>query len=207
MLMPLIWLIIVIIAVVAGRLFLREVGIQALAKVPETAKLVPTSAPNWQNRALIDSQTSPLKFRGFEDVGSYQVASMPGVLLKVLFHQATNVAAHVYEHPRAGSWTELATRYTDGRSATISDLPDQGVSAPPWVTTTRVARATPTDQMFQQHTSERDKTGIKTLAPADTVREFEDGYARYMQWKKGTGISADEVARVAKLRKQQGAGK
>jgi len=194
----LVWLVIVVIAVIASRLVLKQVGRKALAKVPETAKLIPTESPNWQNRIVIDGQTSPLKFRGFEDVGSYQVASMPGVLLKILFHQATNVAAHVYEHPRAGSWTEIATRYTDGRSVTISDLPDKGVSAPPWVKTSRVPRGTATDLMFQQHTTERDKNGIKTLAPADTVREFEDVYARYMQWKKTTGISADEVARVAK---------
>jgi len=194
----LIWLVIVVIAVIASRLVLKQVGRKALAKVPETAKLIPTESPNWQNRAVIDGQTSPLKFRGFEDVGSYQVASMPGVLLKILFHQATNVAAHVYEHPRAGSWTEIATRYTDGRSVTISDLPDKGVSAPPWVKTSRVPHGTATDLMFQQHSTERDKNGIKTLAPADTVREFEDVYARYMQWKKTTGISADEVARVAK---------
>ena len=61
--------------------------------------------------------------------------------------------------------------------------------------------------MFQQHTAERDKNGVKTLAPADTVREFEDVYARYMQWKKTTGISADEVARVAQKTKEQRAGK
>jgi len=205
--MPLIWLIIVVIAVIASRLVLKEVGKKALAKVPETAKLIPASSPNWQNRSVIDSQTSPLKFRGFEDVGSYKVASMPGALLKILFHQATNVAAHVYEHPRAGSWTEIATRYIDGRSATITTLPDKGVSAPPWVKTSRVASGTPTDQMFQQHAAERDKNGIKTLAPADTVREFEDVYARYMQWKKTTGISADEVARVAQKTKQQRAEK
>src|SRR5437868_12642123 len=203
----LIWLVIVVIAVIASRLVLKQVGRKALAKVPETAKLIPTQSPNWQNRSAIDTQTSPLKFRGFEDVGSYQVASMPGVLLKILFHQATNVAAHVYEHPKAGTWTEMATRYTDGRSATISDLPDQGVTAPPWVKMSRVVRGTATDQMFAQHTNERDKNGIKKLAPADTVREFEDGYARYMQWKQRTGISAVEVARVAKLKKQQGAGK
>ena len=198
----LIWLVIVITIIIASRLFLKEVGRKALAKVPQTAKLVRTESPNWQNRALIDNQTSPLKFRGFEDVGSYQVASMPGVLLKILFHAATNVAAHVYEHPKAGTWTEIATRYTDGRSATISDLPETGVSAPPWINTTRVVRGAPTDQMFAQHTNERDKNGIETLAPADTVREFEEGYARYMQWKQGTGISADEVARVAKKRQQ-----
>ena len=199
---PLIWLIVVITVIIGSRVFLKEVGRKALAKVPQTAKLIKTDAPNWQNRALIDNQTSPLKFRGFEDVGSYQVASMPGVLLKILFHQATNVAAHVYEHPKAGTWTEMATRYTDGRSVTISDLPDTGVAAPPWVKTLRVLRGTPTDQMFAQHTNERDKSGIKSLAPADTVREFEDGYARYMQWKQGTGISAEEVARVAKKRQQ-----
>ena len=205
--LPLIWLIIVIVAVVASRLILKQVGRKALAKVPTTAKLIQTENPNWQSRAVIDTQTSALKFRGFEDVGSYQVATMPGVLLKILFHQATNVAAHVYEHPRAGSWTEIATRYTDGRSVTISDLPNQGVTAPRWVKTSRVPRGTPTDQMFQQHTTERDKNGIKTLAPADTVREFEDVYARYMQWKQTTGISADEVARVAKKTKEQRGGK
>jgi hypothetical protein len=196
------WLIVLIAVTIASRLILKQVGRKALARIPTTAKLIPTENPNWQNRALIDNQTSPLKFRGFEDVGSFQVASMPGVLLKILFHQATSVAAHVYEHPKAGTWTEIATRYTDGRSITISDLPNTGVTAPPWVKTSRVVRGTATDQMFAQHTNERDKNGIKTLAPADTVREFEDVYARYMQWKQETGISAEEVARVAKKRDQ-----
>jgi hypothetical protein len=70
--MPLpVWLIIiVVVAIIARRLLLEGVGRRALAKVPETAKLVPTESPNWQNRSLIDAQTSPLKFRGFEDVGS-----------------------------------------------------------------------------------------------------------------------------------------
>src|SRR3954462_10669876 len=172
-----IWLTVLIAVVIASRLILKQVGRKALAKVPTTAKLIRTENPKWQNRVLIDNQTSPLKFRGFEDVGSYQVASMPGVLLKILFHQTTNVAAHVYEHPKAGSWTEMATRYTDGRSVTISDLPDSGVTAPPWVKTSRVVRGTPTDQMFAQHPTERDKSGIKTLASSDTVREFEEGYA------------------------------
>ena len=198
----LIWLTVLIAVTIASRLILKQVGRKALAKVPTSAKLIQTQNPNWQNRVLIDNQTSPLKFRGFEDVGSFQVVSMPGVLLKILFHQAMNVAAHVYEHPKAGSWTEMATRYTDGRSATISDLPDTGVAPAPWVKTSRVVRGTSTDQMFAQHTNERDKNGIKTLVPADTVREFEEGYARYMQWKQGTGISAEEVARVAKKRGQ-----
>src|SRR4051812_28312331 len=198
----LVWLIVLIGVTIVSRLILKQVGRKALAKVPTIAKLIQTENPKWQNRVLIDNQTSPLKFRGFEDVGSYQVASMPGVLLKILFHQTTNVAAHVYEHPKAGSWTEMATRYTDGRSVTISDLPETGVAPPPWVKTSRVVRGTATDLMFQQHTNERDKNGIKTLAPADTVHEFEEGYSRYMQWKQGTGISAEEVARVAKKRGQ-----
>src|SRR3954465_12708726 len=134
----LVWLIVLIGVTIVSRLILKQVGRKALAKVPTTAKLIRTENPAWQNRVLIDNQTSPLKFRGFEDVGSFQVASMPGVLLKILFHPATNVAAHVYEHPKAGSWTEMATRYTDGRSATITTLPDKGVSAPPWVKTSRV---------------------------------------------------------------------
>src|SRR5438128_7288266 len=129
------WLIVLIALTIASRLILKQVGRKALAKVPQTAKLIPTENPNWQNRALIDNQTAPLAFRGFEDVGSFQVAGMPGVLLKILFHQTTNVAAHVYDHPKAGTWTEIATRYTDGRSITISDLPNTGVTAPPWVKT------------------------------------------------------------------------
>src|SRR5262249_61263645 len=125
---PLIWLLLVVMAIIISRLVLRQVGIEALKKVPDVARLVKTENPQWQDRSKIDAQTGPLKFRGFEDVGSYQVTTMPGVLLKILFHASSNVAAHVYDHPRAGSWTELATRYTDGRSAYISDLPDQGVT-------------------------------------------------------------------------------
>jgi len=160
---------------------------------------VKTDSPNWQNRPRIDQQAAPLRFCGFEEVGSYQVTGMPGVQLKILFHAATNVAAHVYEHPKAGSWTELVTRYIDGLNVTLTDLRDTGVTAPPWVKTTRVSGGS-TDQMFKEHTSQRDRNGIRTISSADTVREFEDGYARYMAWKSGVGMSADEVARVSRMR-------
>ena len=180
-----------------GRAALSEVGRRALARVPEQITLARAGFPAWTNRAAVEQQTGPLLRAGFNELGSYSVDKMPGVLIRVLHHPQTYVAAHIYDHPRVGSWVEFVTRYSDGSSHTLTTLPPTGLENPTWVRMIRADKSAPTDQLYQQFLRERGWHNIKHVAPEQVIHEFEDGYLRLMIWRQNTGIRPEEVAEVA----------
>jgi hypothetical protein len=181
----------------AGRQALSEVARRALARVPEQITLSRVDSPAWKNGAAVEQQAAPLLRAGFTDLGAYTVDKMPGVSIRMLFQPEKYVAAHIYDHPRVGSWIEFATRYTDGSSHTLTTLPPTGLDSPAWVRMIRADKNVPTDQLYQQFLREREWHNIKQVAPADVIHEFEDGYLRLMIWRQNTGISPEEVAQVA----------
>jgi len=190
-----------------ARAAFSEVGKQAMANVPEQIQLARADSPQWKDEATIQKQAAPLVRAGFNDLGTYSVDKMPGVLVRMLFQPQNYVAAHVFEHPKAGSWIEFATRYTDGGSDFLNTLPDQGIQPPPFVRTIRADKSTPADSLYQQHLKQRKQNGIKPVSPNDVVHEFEDSYMRYMLWKNNKGLKPEEVAQVAlKWVKSKGAG-
>lgn len=193
-----------------GRVVLSAVGKDALAKIPDQIQLSRVNAPQWKDGAAIQQQASPLVHAGFNDLGTYSVDKLPGVLVRILFQPQTYVAAHVTEHPRAGNWIEIATRYTDGGSDFLTTLPDQGIAGPPFVRTARADKSTPTDALYQQHLKQRKPSGIKPVNQNDAAREFEGAYLRYMVWKNNKGLKPEEVAKVVERwakAKQQAAGR
>jgi hypothetical protein len=181
----------------AGRQALSEVGRRALARVPEQIALLRVNSPAWKNVAAVEEQTAPLLRAGFTDLGAYAVDKMPGVLIRMLFQPQTYVAAHIYDHPRVGSWVEFATRYTDGSSHTLTTLPPTGLDHPAWVRMIRADKSIPTDQLYQQFLREREWHNVKPVGPGEVIHEFEDGYLRLMIWRQNTGITPEEVAQVA----------
>lgn len=192
-----------------SRAVLGEVGKHAMAKVPEQIQLARVASPQWKDEATVQQQAAPLVRAGFNDLGTYSVDQMAGVLLRMLFQPQTYVSAQVCEHPKAGGWIEFATRYADGSSDFLTTLPDQGIAQPPFVRTNRAAKATPTDSLYQQHLKQRQSSGIKPVSPSEVIREFEVAYMRYMIWKNNKGLTPEEVAQAtlkwAKA-KQQAAG-
>jgi hypothetical protein len=180
-----------------ARVAAKKIGENALAKVPDQIRLSRVDAPQWKDAAAVQQQAAPLVRAGFNDLGAYCVDKMPGVLIRILFQPETYVAAHICEHPKASTWIEFATRYCDGGSDFLTTLPDQGITAPPFVRNVRVAAGTPSDRLYQQHLQQRKSTGIKPVSQNEVAHEFEDAYMRYMIWKHNTGLSTQEVIRAA----------
>ena len=180
----------------AGRIVLGALGKHALQKVPDQITLSRVNTPQWKDAAAIQQQAGPLVRCGFNDLGTYTVDKMPGVLMRILFQPQTYVSAQICEHPKAGDWIEFATRYNDGSSDFLTTLPDQGITPPPFVRTVRVDRNTPADSLYQHHLGQRKASGIKPVNPNDVAHEFEDAYLRYMVWKNNKGLKPEEVAKV-----------
>lgn len=179
-----------------GRFALKKVGEAALAKTAEQIQFTPAATPQWTDEATMQQQAAPLLRAGFNDLGTFGVDKMPGVLIRVLFQPQTYVTAQICEHPRTGGWTEFATRYSDGSSDFLTTLPDQGIVPPPFARTLRADKSTPTDRLYQQHLAQRKSSGIKPVAASQVVHEMEDAYMRYRVWMSNKGLSPEEVAHV-----------
>jgi hypothetical protein len=192
----------------AGRAALAEVGKRALTRVPGQVSLLKAEFPTWTNQAAVEQQAAPLRSEGFKDLGAYSVNTIPGVVIRMMAHPQTYVAAHIYDHPTSGSWTEFVTRYTDGSSHSLSTLPPTGMDHPEWWRKIEADKHTPNDQLYRQFLTQREWHGIKPVAPEDTIREFEENYAKLATWRQERGITPKEVAHVAVkwLKKKQAAG-
>jgi hypothetical protein len=180
-----------------ARQALSEVGKRALARVPEQINLSRDDDAPIKNLPEVEGQARPLLAAGFKDLGTYSVDKMPGVYIRMLHHPETHVAAHIYDHPRVGSWIEFASRYTDGTSHTLTTLPPTGLEHPSWVRTIRADKSMVTDQLYQQFLKQRERHNIKAVSAEEVVHEFEEGYLRIMIWRQNSGITPEEVAKVA----------
>ena len=192
----------------AGRAALAEVGKRALTRIPQYVSLLKTEAPAWTHESEVEQQAAPLRKEGFKDLGVYHVSAMPGVFIRMMAHPQTYVAAHIYDHSKSGSWTEMVTRYTDGSSHALSTLPVTGMDHPDWFRKIQADKSTPTDQLYRQFLTQREWHGIKQVPPEDTIREFEENFAKLSAWRQERGITPEEVAHVAVkwMKKKQAAG-
>ncbi len=181
----------------AGRQALAEAGKRALTKLPEFISLSRVESPDWTNPELVRQQAEPLLACGFEDAGVYRVDKMPGVLIRIMCQPQTGVAAHIYDHPRSGSWIEMVTRYDDGNTHAVSTLSPTGMKHPEWFRKIQADKSIPSRQIYARFLPQRQQHGIKVVATHEVVREFEEDYHRLAVWRQEAGISPQEVARVA----------
>lgn len=179
-----------------ARSALQHIGNNAVQR-PDWITLARVSAPSWTNPAAANDLIQPLLANGFTDAGAYNVDKMPSVKLAILVKPGDYITAHVYEHPKAGTWIELVTRYQDGTCQTVSTLPSTGIQSPPWVKTIRAAKA-PAMDLVRQLTFGRRSGDLKRIEADTVVREFEEGYAKSIVWQKDNGLSPEEVATVVR---------
>lgn len=180
----------------AGRSGPQQVGDQAMGNVPEQIQFTRAASPQWKDESAMQRQAAPLVRAGFNDLGTFGVDTMPGVLIRILFQPQTYVSTQICEHPRTEGWVEFATRYTDGSSDSLTTLANQGIVAPPFVRTRQADKDTPTDRLYQQHLEQRQSSGIKPLSPNEVVRETEDAYTRYRVWMNSKGRTPEEIAQA-----------
>lgn len=180
---------------------LKKIGQRALDKQPDQVKLEKLSVSAWRDQAAVDALAGPLTRIGFVDCGDYAVDKMPGVKLRILLKADTASAAYLYDHPKAGTWIELSTRYDDGSMTMVVSKPPTGLPTPPFVRKI-CGPGTPTDALYDRLIliKERPPQGIKRITPDNVVPEYEDAFRRIMHWQKNRGLSAEDVASVAKAR-------
>lgn len=182
----------VLIALVAG----RSVGESALAKVPDCVSLVAAGPDAWRDSGGAADLTARLQARGFEDGGIFGVREMPGVVIRLLAQPEESVMGIVYEHPQAGQWVELATRYADGTSYSVTTSRETGLDPRPGHVTEHL-HGTSVTRLCERLLAARPAGMVEPARAADLHVRFEQGYAEAMAWRKAHGVSRVEVVKVA----------
>lgn len=181
----------------AGKAALNNIGKLALGKQPDWITLERVASPQWMNQAAIEEWTQPLLAGGFQDVGVFKVDKMPGVKVNLLVKTDDFIMASVYEHLQAGTWIELVSHYDNGDCATLTTMKNLGMVRPSWITSIFSDKA-PAMDLVRRLFRERRPGAMIDISAQRAPRQFEEDYAKYMLWKKNTGLSAEEVGKQVK---------
>ena len=189
-----------VLPVLVAHVFGRAIGSHAVAKQPDEIHLEKRGEAAWQDAAAIRPLVAPLLQRGFSDAGVYRVKELPGLTLQLLVKDDDSLMGCVYEHPKAGRWVEVACRYQDGGSATYSTSRPTGLEARPGHPVVHAPDLTPA-ALYDRARAERPHRPLVSVSTSSVAGVFERAYAESIAYRKQTGVSAREVANVARLRK------
>lgn len=181
----------VVVAVAGG-----AIGRFAVSSQPDTITLSPIGDP--PASALARSAIEGLTQRGFTPAGSFTIPEMKGLPVHFLVREKESAIAVVYEHPQAGVWTDLVCRYQDGRRCTITNARVGGGldPQPDHISIRKPGIGIGALYLFFQR--ERPDGALAPVRADDVPRIFTDAYAHEMAWRKGRGVSKDEVRNVAR---------
>jgi len=185
-----------LIAAVGG----KQIGAAALAKQPDTIHLELRDPSIWKNSSAAGRLSQPLLARGFEDAGVYSVKELPGLTVHLLAHPGDNFYAAVYEHPVAGQWLDVFSRFPDDSSFTVTTAKPTGLTPRPGHVSLNVPGLAP-GQVLDKAIAERPRNQWpNTVSTEKAVAVFEKAYASSMTYRKQAGISRGEVVKVAMKR-------
>jgi hypothetical protein len=93
----------------------------SVAAPPAEIHLRPLATPSWDDEDAVEAQIQPLPELGFSSAGAFQVQEIPGLSVEGWVNSERCVTAVVYEHPRAGIWTDMYTHFQDGTRITFAN--------------------------------------------------------------------------------------
>lgn len=178
--------------------FAEEMTHAAPPVAPPRIHLVSLEGEAWTDPAEVDRLADPLPALGFDPVGVYAVEEMAGLTVAAWVHPERRVTAVVYEHPQAGVWLDLVTRYRDGRRLTYANTKTgSGVDHAPGHIVERYP-GLGTVELFHRHVAQRDDGEFEPVSAVAFVERFEHAYADEMDWRNARGgTSIEEIRAIA----------
>jgi hypothetical protein len=176
--------------------FGKSIGRAALAKQPDTIRLEPIEPTRFRYAARVQSLAGEFERAGFESAGAFTIPEMPGVCVHLLAHRADSMAGAIYDHPVAGVFYDVASRYVDGGACTYTTARATGLEPRPNTQIVNAPGAEPL-ALIERARRERPQHGLKSCAPSSVAAEFTDAYAEHIAWLKQRGVSTREVVDVA----------
>jgi hypothetical protein len=179
-----------VVALIAGiflfRLWLkRKIGAAGLAAMKYAGNSTPArvtlyrSDSDWHHADDAVKLEAAIGSLGFMPADKYEVEEMQDIQLSAFFHPAQSAFAVVYDHPVAGVWFDMVTKYPDDTTASTSTVKTPTLIEIPGdlvIKNTAFSVREAWDTLLAQR-----KPGPWIAMDADNfVAVFEASYARYM---------------------------
>jgi len=180
------------------RILAPWIGKVALERQPDRITLAPVAGTPWREDPESAALFDPLLARGFTPAGSFTIGEFGGMPVNFLVHEAHALVAALYAHPQAGLTLDVATKFTDGESYTVSNAIRGGELDPrPGHPVIRMPRASAVALLARALRERPDKPRVP-VPPAGAAGLFADAYAEGIAWRKRRGVRVHEVAAVAR---------
>jgi len=184
-----------VLKVLIAATFGKQIGASALAQQPDRIHLQKATPEAWKNRRAAERVAQAFETRGFSDAGVYTIAELP-IVVQLLANGGDSFYAAIYQHPQAGTWFDLASRFEDGTSLTYSTARPNALKPRPGHPVANMHGADPA-QVLEKATAQRPRKPLIPAAAYAAVSMFESAYAESMAYRKQVGISTGEVVGTA----------
>ncbi len=164
--------------------------------VPRRLHLVPVDHIEWKDPERARAETSQLTALGFQPAGSYNVEEMDFLRIEAFARPGDYLYAAVYEHDKAGIWTDLVCRYQDDTSLTVTNnregsemdqRPGHGNIYDPGASV---------EKIYQRILQERPNRAMLPVSAAEFKPVFEKAYADSMDWRNSRGGATEDEIRA-----------
>ncbi|MEW6304308.1 MAG: hypothetical protein AB1705_12595 [Verrucomicrobiota bacterium] len=163
---------------------------------PYRIRLAALRDPEWMNSEPVQSLAGPLRAAGFQDVGVYEIESIPGTKIFGLVHPGTSVMAAICQLGKV-MFLDLVSRFEDGSSLTLCNVAlGQEFERPPHLQSRRMPGAS-SAQLYEAMLKERPAKPLRPASARTFSNDYEDGYAVVQTWNaERGGPTAEEIRNV-----------
>lgn len=172
----------------------RDVAKRAGNRVPNEIHLVPASMIMWKDEDKWREAYNALESRGFRHAGNYRVQEI-GVDVQFLVNDQQCALACIYNHPAAGVFMDIVTRYEDGASVTFANRSASGLDQHPQLHNRFVGEVSPSE-LIERAFAERPKNPMLAIRDENIVPDFCRVWKEYKEWRNKRGTTAEEVQRI-----------
>lgn len=167
-----------------------------LLNPPVHISLEPVTEPR-RRQPQVDEMARALQMQGFDEIGTWRVPEIPGLVLTGFTQKFQVVCSVVYEHPLVGVFVDAFSENEDGRSLTVTNAPAGGALDAPPNRDKIVNKEWGVDDVYDVLLRQRPSGPHRRIDERNFVEEFERAYALEMEWRVNRGLSEEEVRRTA----------
>ena len=169
-----------------------------LLNPPLRVHLVADSSSHSGMRAEMRKYGRELDAHGFEDIGTYRIPEIAGLVLAAYTQPFQSVCAVVYNHPLTGCFADLFSENERKQSLTVSNAPaGEELDQPPGHEKV-IDKTMSVSDMYDHLLRHRPSGPYKLIDATNFVEEFKTSYAKEMDWRVNRGgVTEEEVRRSA----------
>jgi hypothetical protein len=179
---------------VAREKVFRDVARRAGDRIPNEIHLEPATMIMWKDEEKWREAYNALEHRGFRHAGNYRVVEI-GVDVQFLIHDRECALACIYNHPVAGVFMDLVTRYQDGGCVTFANRAASGLDQHPQLQN-RFLGDIPPAELIERALTERPQKPMREIRDQDLAPDFCRVWKEYKEWRNKRGTTAEEVERI-----------